>query len=571
MKLDIQLFAISKSTSFSESNLDVENNTSSLTITIYFSANNSVTYFSSEPLYCTCNGVTQSANVKHPKGGSVTKSFTFNNIQHNADGTKTVSWSWNCDTGTSVLGNVSASGTRKLTDLHTPPEISSYTITETNQDLVNAGVSNDLFVANLSKKSVNISYNLFDDSTLQRATAFNHTTAYSNTTLPILMDFTQNPLVLSPRIDTGVTKVPFLVRIEDSLNGLRFFTNTYGNFTSTPSSGEYRDFYNYILYIPVSFTSTTKARRVGQLSGQVSLSVDGVYYNDNIGNVNQGHSYSETEDTEFLANKNYYVKNTDGTAYILLELDVDYHIGDDIETYFTTVYEESNIYKPTIKYKYWKYGDSEPATYSNTIPAQNINVTNGTFSVNSYNIGSTTETDPNHFDPKYAWRIKLYVEDNFTNSESNELSITVGEATWTEYKDRVDFKKITIKGQQTGYYVGDTIELGSTTSNYYIANGYITSGTTKVFAIIHLPRKLIGITAITPKSIIVEARGNNGYLNSRSGFNEYADTSGYTITATQVEGDENSILLDITKSSAWTNVSNNTLVSLVGYFEFELS
>lgn len=117
MKLDIQKFAVSKSTSFSESNVSIENNTSSLTITIYFSANNSVTYFTNTPLYCTCNGVTQSARVSHSKGGSVTKSFTFNNIKHDNDGSKTVSWSWNCDTETSVLGNISDSGTRTLTKI----------------------------------------------------------------------------------------------------------------------------------------------------------------------------------------------------------------------------------------------------------------------------------------------------------------------------------------------------------------------------------------------------------------------------------------------------------------------
>lgn len=117
MKLDIQRFAVTKTTTFSESNLSTTNNTSSLTIKIYFSANNTSTWFSSETLYCTCNGVTQSAKVAHPKGGSTTKSFTFNNIAHNSDGSKSVSWSWNCNTGTSVLGNVSASGTKALTKI----------------------------------------------------------------------------------------------------------------------------------------------------------------------------------------------------------------------------------------------------------------------------------------------------------------------------------------------------------------------------------------------------------------------------------------------------------------------
>ena len=117
MKLDIQLFAVTKSTKFSESNISVANNTSSLTIAIEFSANNTSTYFSSETLYCTCNGVTKSKKVAHPKGGKASASFTFNGIAHNNDGTKTVSWSWSCATGTNVLGTVTASGTRTLTKI----------------------------------------------------------------------------------------------------------------------------------------------------------------------------------------------------------------------------------------------------------------------------------------------------------------------------------------------------------------------------------------------------------------------------------------------------------------------
>ena len=118
MKLNIQRFAVSKSTSFSESNLSVSNNTSSLTIDIYFSPNNSVTYFSKATLYCSCNGVEQSKRVSLSKGGSVSASFTFDNIAHNSDGSKTVSWSWSCDTDTSVLGVVRDSGNRTLTTIN---------------------------------------------------------------------------------------------------------------------------------------------------------------------------------------------------------------------------------------------------------------------------------------------------------------------------------------------------------------------------------------------------------------------------------------------------------------------
>ena len=110
--------AVSKSTTFSESNISIINNTSTLTITVYFSPNNTQTFFyDPTALNCTCNGVTKTNYVTLQKGGSVTSKFVFENIQHNDDGTKTVSWKWNCDTGTSVLGNISDSGTRALTTI----------------------------------------------------------------------------------------------------------------------------------------------------------------------------------------------------------------------------------------------------------------------------------------------------------------------------------------------------------------------------------------------------------------------------------------------------------------------
>lgn len=117
MKLNIQKFAVSKSTTFQESNIDILNNQSDLTITIKFSAGNNVTWFESATLKCVCNGVTKTANVSLSTGGTVKQSFTFSNINHNADGKKNVSWSWSCPTGTSVLGTISDNGTKTLTTI----------------------------------------------------------------------------------------------------------------------------------------------------------------------------------------------------------------------------------------------------------------------------------------------------------------------------------------------------------------------------------------------------------------------------------------------------------------------
>lgn len=101
-------------TSFNDFGQDIPNNKSNLTITIYISADNNQTYFYNKTLSCTCNGSTQTASISMSKGGSVTQSFTYYDIYHNADGTKSVSWSWSVATGTSVLGTITRSGTQVL-------------------------------------------------------------------------------------------------------------------------------------------------------------------------------------------------------------------------------------------------------------------------------------------------------------------------------------------------------------------------------------------------------------------------------------------------------------------------
>lgn len=138
MKLNIQLFATTKTTTFNEPALtdtDIQNNSSTLKITVYFSPNNSVTWFSSATLYCTVNGVQKNQKVSLSKGGSVSATFTFDNISHEADGTKTVAWNWSCATGTSALGTVSASGNRTL---QTIPRASQPSLSSTNVNMGNS-------------------------------------------------------------------------------------------------------------------------------------------------------------------------------------------------------------------------------------------------------------------------------------------------------------------------------------------------------------------------------------------------------------------------------------------------
>lgn len=259
---------------------------------------------------------------------------------------------------------------------HTEPTNVTYVMTEKNQKLIDAGISNDLIVEKLSIKEFLFSYTLHDGASFKRCRIWNMASAvYGSDENPFSINLKNQPF---PGKYDG--KILLFGDVVDSLEGYGASSKIY---------------YNYIPYTSISLNETnTITNRSGQTTGKVKLNISGTFYNGNIGNINQ-----------------------------------------------------TDNYKPIIKYKYWKLGDVEPGTFDNTISNENITITNNMFTITDYEIGSIDETASNYFNPDYAYRVKVYVEDNFTSYTSQEKQIPVGEATWTEYKDRVDFKKATIKGK----------------------------------------------------------------------------------------------------------------------------
>lgn len=115
------------------------------------------------------------------------------------------------------------------------------------------------------------------------------------------------------------------------------------------------------------------------------------------------------------------------------------------------------------------------------------------------------------------------------------------------------------------YRPGDTYA----NTGYHVIGGAISSSTKGVFFTITLPKRLNYINSVTCKSCIVSLRGVNGYLNSRSGQNEYVGDSAYSITC-EISS-ENTVYVSLVKTSAFTNVSNNTPVSITGHFVLEFN
>ena len=142
--------------------------------------------------------------------------------------------------------------------------------------------------------------------------------------------------------------------------------------------------YDFIPYFKPTFINTeTKVRRQGQTSGKAVLNASGSFYNSAIGTL-------------------------------------------------------SPICK--VYLKHWEKTGTEPTAYTE-IPSKNITISENTFEIVDYLIGSA-------FDYKKSYYVKVYVQDGFYSSEPLTLNILLGKPTWSEFKDRVDFIKATIQGKE---------------------------------------------------------------------------------------------------------------------------
>lgn len=297
-------------------------------------------------------------------------------LKHNDDGTLKTTLTASFVTNVSTTGSLhkgNASVEVEFPTLHTPPTVNNVTITEKNQALIDAGISNTQFISNLSIKQFDFDYTLYDDANANEFSILQkiNDVAYWNLSLtkneePIIVDFSQ-PGDNSSWVAPYPNAFRFIVK--DSLGAYGYIDK------------EYETFIPY--FKPILSNTETKVKRVGQTSGRVLLNTKGQYFNGNIGNL--------------LA---------------------------------------------TIKvfYKYWAKGTTEPTQYIQ-IPNENITVDGNNFTITDYLIGS-------NLDFENAYNISIYIQDNFNQTEPISKSIPVGESVWTEYKDRVDFKNITIKGKQ---------------------------------------------------------------------------------------------------------------------------
>ena len=427
MKLNIQLFASGTITGTStasggrcrilweEGTGSTSTNTSPVTATFQIRKDGSSSTTGTFSGSLTINGTKTSISKKFSPynwGTWATVGSATVNVKHNSDGTKSITIKGSVsNTGTSMAGTYSASGTAVLTTLHKAPDfdLDDLSFTETNQKLLNIEIPNYTFVKNLSQIKVEVSDNVvyYDDAEFSKLILYEPTIYEGEYNKYV--ELNTNPAIFTP------TKSAF----DNLLNAKLYDTKN----ASSTMEDDVALVFNMIDYSLVTINGSVK--RNGQTSGLVTLNCNGTYYNGVIGNID--HSLSS--------------------------------------------------YKPTISYKFYEVGHEEDAIVG-LIPSSSITTNNGTFSVSNLEIGSTSTSASNYFDYEKAYRVVIAVQDDFTGSDTqqyyfssattSELPIPVGEATFTEFRDRIDFKKITIKHEPI-----ITIE------TYVLTTGAVSSGGTK--------------------------------------------------------------------------------------------
>ena len=148
--------------------------------------------------------------------------------------------------------------------------------------------------------------------------------------------------------------------------------------------------YPVIPYVKPNLIATSSSvKRNGQVSGKVNLNLTGTFYNDKIGS-------------------------------------------------------KSNTI--TLSYKYWKKGTTEPTTYY-SIPSNVYTISGSNISMKNWSVAKngTVITDVAK-DSVYLFKIKA--TDAFNQTSEIELTCAKGEWLVAKFKDRVDFKKITIGGSE---------------------------------------------------------------------------------------------------------------------------
>lgn len=300
---------------------------------------------------------------------SITLASGTKPIEHNPDGTKTLTCKGYFKDANNSLGNATASGNLELTALHKPPVPTITSVSENNSVLTGYGITGNHFVAYLSKKSFVVDATKYDGVSITNYTITNGSVSGSSSSSPVALNFLNNG-VGYPLITQGIY-ARFEITATDSMGSIG--TRNY-------------NFSNKTLYYPATIVNSNfTTKRAGQLTGNVKLKANGSFYNGSVG---------------------------------------------------------SQAVSPKV---YYRYKNKNTSTWGNWVDASSsLQKSGGSWSL---------ELNLSGFSYQSTFDFQLKATDNVAeacslNPATATSVVPTGEPTWTEYKDHVDFKKLTINKKQ---------------------------------------------------------------------------------------------------------------------------
>lgn len=250
------------------------------------------------------------------------------------------------------------------------------------------------------------------------------------------------------------------------------------------------------------------------------------------------------------------------TAAITLARKNNFYSATDITVDATVLATGSNA--PTITVSWRESGTS---TWAGSQVVQNNTLT----AINS----------PNGLDNTKAWDVQVVIVDSFGGSTTYTYVVAVGMPivffdrflrsmgincfpTDTEQL-RVD--NVDILGELF-YKPGDKLSIDGTGTGGAPFTGYVTASTTTIRFMVPVDKSLANITTITCNDCTGGVRGISGYVDGSRDSTDW--TSGYTITCTKAT--DTIVQVEIKKSSAFSNVTNNTPIAYAAAsFELEFN
>lgn len=385
-----------------ETSTSVQDRTSTVQVKAYLGRANSQSYLGGGySVSVTCAGAsqTQSGTIAYPtyiNGGAWLLLKTFTFTVSNTGNPTTISISSSMSSGDFTPSSASASGTMSLTILHLSPTIETAEVSELNTVVSNLGVPATTVVRYLSKKRFTL-----------------HATAYDSATLSYrILGFLYRPDWQSSNI--------FDVDFRTDAQDVTFNNNT------------------------VQLTQYVKDSLNGEANSDIKVLINNTESLLNI--IDYAKPTLERTATT--------IKRKSGNGTNLVDNKANINV-------VGTIYKANNAIGNnnairTIGYKVWERDTSEPANYTSfsTTPTPS---STGAVTITNYEISN--------IDFRKAYNYKIILQDTYSDgtnyySDVAEGTIPLGQPTWTEYKDRVDFLALTVGGYNPFEYPDTEIKCG---------------------------------------------------------------------------------------------------------------